>query len=85
MRSDVHTQTQKFVQALFDSIPVTSFVLILVIAHVILMGLAVENKAFEAFTTVFFILELSTRIWAHKVGRYLFYYYNAATIIFVCG
>jgi hypothetical protein len=42
-----HSAKQRFTQALFDSIPVTSFILLLVIVHVILMVRGVENESFE--------------------------------------
>jgi hypothetical protein len=70
-----HSPVQKFTQALFDSIPVTSFVLLLVVTHVIMMALGVENKPFEHFTTVFFIAEVAVRIWAH----HLYYFFCGYT------
>jgi hypothetical protein len=66
---------QRFVQALCDSMAVVTVVLTLVIVHMFLIFSDIENKPFEIFATVFFLSEVSIRIWAHT-PYYFFMGYN---------
>jgi hypothetical protein len=69
------SDNKRFVQALCDSMAVVTIVLALVICHMCLIFSGIENKPFEIFATIFFIGEVSIRLWAHT-PYYFFLGYN---------
>jgi hypothetical protein len=71
-----HTQFQFYVQAFFDSVPVTAFVMLLVCIQVGIVSGGVDNIGLECAYTAFYTLEVSARIWAHRPRFYFQGYYH---------